>query len=107
MAKVIREDFLQQNAFSSYDYNCPLYKTMGMMKCICRFYDHTKRVISESLKSDKKITWSMVQSSLEPQFLGLSKLKFIDPKLSQEEIGDQISALCDEIDTEFRKLVLG
>jgi len=26
MAKIIREDFLQQDAFSNYDYTCPLFK---------------------------------------------------------------------------------
>ena len=28
MAKIIREDFLQQDAFSQYDYMCPLYKVI-------------------------------------------------------------------------------
>jgi len=26
VAKIIREDFLQQDAFSSYDFMCPIYK---------------------------------------------------------------------------------
>ena len=28
IAKIIREDFLQQNAFSDHDYNCPLHKSV-------------------------------------------------------------------------------
>ncbi len=28
IAKIIREDFLQQNAFSPHDYTCPLYKSV-------------------------------------------------------------------------------
>jgi V-type H+-transporting ATPase subunit A len=107
IAKVIREDYLQQNAFSSYDYNCPLYKTLGMMKSICKFYDNAVRVINESQKSDRKITWAMINASCETQFLALSKLKFEDPKQSPEELGDKINALCEEIDQEFRKLLLG
>jgi vacuolar-type H+-ATPase catalytic subunit A/Vma1 len=31
VAKIIREDFLQQNGFSFYDKFCPLYKTSGML----------------------------------------------------------------------------
>ena len=31
IAKIIREDYLQQNAFSKYDYNCPLYKSVRPM----------------------------------------------------------------------------
>ena len=64
-AKVIREDFLQQNAFSSYDYNCPLYKTAGMMKCIVKFFECSKRIITESTKSDKKISWAIINTAIE------------------------------------------
>jgi V-type H+-transporting ATPase subunit A len=32
VAKVIREDFLQQNGFSVYDRFCPTYKTSGMLR---------------------------------------------------------------------------
>jgi len=65
VAKVIREDYLQQNAFSTYDYNCPLHKTLGMMKCIVRFFENAKRVINESMKSEKKISWALINNSIE------------------------------------------
>lgn len=29
VARIIKEDYLQQNAFSDYDYNCPLYKSVS------------------------------------------------------------------------------
>jgi hypothetical protein len=80
---------------------------MGMMKSICRFFDNAKRVIIESQNSEKKITWAIIHDSLEPQFLALSKLKFEDPKQTAQEIGDKVDALCEEIDQEFRKLMLG
>merc|ERR1712146_423271 len=38
-ARIIREDLLQQNGFSDYDFMCPLSKTIGMMKVIGHFYD--------------------------------------------------------------------
>jgi len=76
IAKVIREDFLQQNAFSSYDFNCPLYKTLGMMKCIVRFFENAKRAINESMKSDKKISWAIINNSVEKHLLELSQMKF-------------------------------
>jgi V-type H+-transporting ATPase subunit A len=60
IAKIIREDFLQQNAFSPYDYNCPLHKTLGMMRGIIKFYDNARRVINESQKSEKKISWAII-----------------------------------------------
>lgn len=48
IARIIREDFLQQNSFTEYDYFCPLNKTVGMMGCIVNFYDGSVRAISES-----------------------------------------------------------
>jgi len=29
IARIIREDFLQQNSFTNFDYTCPLVKTIG------------------------------------------------------------------------------
>jgi len=107
VAKVIREDFLQQNAFSSYDYNCPLHKTLGMMRCIVRFYDNAKRVINDSMKSEKKISWALINNSLEKLFLELSQMKFKDPRLPRHEMDAYFNNLVDEIDNDFRKLVLG
>ena len=43
-ARIIREDFLQQNGFSEYDFMCPLSKTIGMMKVIGHFYDSAMKV---------------------------------------------------------------
>ena len=76
IAKIIREDYLQQNAFSDYDFNCPLHKTIGMMRCIVIFFEHAKKLINESVKSEKKISWALIQNQLETQFLELSQMKF-------------------------------
>merc|ERR1719361_2205152 len=48
MAKIIREDFLQQNAFTTYDFKCPLAKTSGMMKSIVTFFDKAMEAIESS-----------------------------------------------------------
>lgn len=98
---------MQQNAFSTYDYNCPLYKTLGMMKCICRFFENAKRVISESSKSDKKISWAIINNSVEKQLIELSQMKFKNPLLPQREMDAYFVSLSDEIDAEFRKLLIG
>lgn len=39
VARMIREDFLQQNTFTTYDTYCPLYKTMWMMLNLVTFYE--------------------------------------------------------------------
>ena len=107
IAKIIREDFLQQNAFSPYDYTCPLYKTTGMMRGIVTFFENAKKCINESLKSERKISWAIIQNSLEKQFLELSQMKFKDPSMSQEDFQKYFDDLCEQIDNEFRKLMLG
>merc|ERR1712118_650671 len=55
VARIIREDFLQQNGFTDYDFFCPLAKTIGMMKVICGFHDAAQKVIAES-SGEHKIT---------------------------------------------------
>ena len=35
-ARLIKDDFLQQNSFTSYDKYCPFYKSVEMMKNIVR-----------------------------------------------------------------------
>ena len=32
VAKLLKDDFLQQNGYSSYDRYCPFYKTVGMVR---------------------------------------------------------------------------
>ena len=55
VAQLIKDEFLQQNAFSDYDYNCPLEKTVGMMKCIVTYYEQCNKILQESQMSEKKI----------------------------------------------------
>ena len=105
VAKVIREDYLQQNAFSEYDYNCPLYKTIGMMKCIVCFFENSKRAITESQMSEKKISWAVIIVHLEEQFLELSQMKFKDPLIPVEIMNQYFDKICDDIDSKFRDLV--
>merc|ERR1711918_90298 len=57
VAKIVREDFLQQNGFVSYDFMCPLAKTIGMMKCIVTYHDLAQKAIASS-SGDNKIVWA-------------------------------------------------
>ncbi len=51
-ARLIREDFLQQNAFHEEDTFCPLEKQATMIRIIFKFYDLAKELI-EDLNLDK------------------------------------------------------
>jgi len=63
-AQIIKDEFLQQNSFSKEDYNCPMHKTMGMMKAIVKFYDNCIRLITDSSKADKKISMGYIEQTL-------------------------------------------
>lgn len=104
VAKVIREDYLQQNAFSAYDYNCPLHKTIGMMKCIVSFYENSIRVIQESQMSEKKISFAVILTHLEDEFLELSQMKFKEPETPEPEMNQYFDDLVENIETKFRNL---
>lgn len=107
IAKVVIEDFLQQNAFSDYDFKCPLIKSMGMMKAICTFYENARRAIDESQRSENKVSWAIIANQLEDQFYELTQMKFKDPELPAEELNEYFDKLCDDIENGFRKLALG
>lgn len=85
IAKVIREDFLAQNAFSDYDYYCPLHKTIGMMRCIVTFFALSLKAIEES-SSDAKVTWALIHNVLRDEYNQLSVLKMESPSQSKEQM---------------------
>jgi len=78
-----------------------------MMRAIVKFFENSKRVINESLKSDRKISWAIINNQIEKQLLELSQMKFKDPKQPKEELAKYFENLLEEIDNEFRKLFLG
>ncbi|RNE99789.1 vacuolar H+-ATPase [Trypanosoma rangeli] len=82
-AKVIREEFLQQNAFTPYDKFCPLYKTCWMLRNIVTFYEESQRVVAESA-GDHKITWNYIREKIPHIYTGLTDMKFRDPADGKE-----------------------
>ena len=43
VATLIKEDFLQQNGYSSYDAFCPIWKTFDMMRAFISYYDEAQK----------------------------------------------------------------
>lgn len=48
VARIIKEDFLQQNSFTPYDCFCPFYKTVGMMRNIITFHNMARRIVDRT-----------------------------------------------------------
>lgn len=108
VAKIIKDEFLQQNAFSKYDYNCPLYKTVGMLKCIIVYYENCNKVLKESQKSEKKISMALIEDTFQKDIIkDLTEMKFIDPALPEKEISGKLNDLADKIESKFRNLLHG
>lgn len=103
VADLIIEDFLAQNAFSPYDFTCPLAKSIGMLKCIITLYEEAQKAISES-PVEKKITWAYIKATLAPMIIRVQETKFLDPKLPKAEIKVHYDKICKEIEEAFQAL---
>jgi len=96
VAKIIREDFLQQNAFTDFDYFCPISKTIGMLRAIVTFYEECRAALSSGA-DELKITWALLNASCKDVMQNITKSKRIEPKQPDAEIEKQFDIICDEI----------
>ncbi|KAK0636295.1 ATP synthase alpha/beta family, nucleotide-binding domain-containing protein [Bombardia bombarda] len=87
MATIIKEDFLQQNGYSDYDRECPLYKTEWMMKLMVGFTDEAQRAIAGGLK------WASVREATQDLQSQLRSLKFENPDDGQQTIVKRYEAV--------------
>lgn len=101
IAKLIRDDFLQQNSFSPYDRVCPFYKTVWMMRNIVHFYEHTRHTIEAS---NGEITWTRIREVCAGLMHRMSAMKFEDPAQGQAALVEKLLRLNKEIDEKFRAL---
>jgi len=103
VAKLIREDFLAQNAFTEHDYMCPLVKTVGMLSVIINFYDLCQKAIADS-PADAKLTYAHIKTSLAPIIQKVVDSKYVDPKTDKVEIKRGYNDIVDEMKREFQNL---
>merc|ERR1712071_389625 len=105
VAKVIREDFLQQNGFVEYDFKCPLAKTIGMMRCIVSYHELAQKAMAET-SGDNKITWNMVYADLKAIHIKVTEMKFVLPTFEEDHYVKCYSALNQEIIDAFRQMAM-
>jgi V-type H+-transporting ATPase subunit A len=103
IAKIIKDDFLQQNGFTPYDRFCPFFKTVWMMRNLVAFYTLGQKAV-ESTSDDKKITWLTIKNAMGELIYKLSCMKFQNPADGEEKVVGHMKALHDEIQTAFRNL---
>ncbi|KAF8569881.1 hypothetical protein P879_03718 [Paragonimus westermani] len=105
IARIIKDDFLQQNGYSNYDRFCPFYKTVGMMRNIIGFYDQARHAVEVTAQSDRRVTWALIREAMGPTIHKISSMKFKDPKADgKEKILREFEELSEEITAGFRNL---
>lgn len=101
VAKLIKDDFLQQNGYSAYDRFCPFYKTVWMLKNIIGFYDQAIHTIETSGGS---IAWARIRESMSDVLYKLTSMKFEDPADGENTLKERYQTLYKEINERFRSL---
>jgi len=105
VAKLLKDDFLQQNGYSSYDKYCPFYKTVGMLRNIVAFYDLARHSVESTSQSENKITWNVIREAMGNIIYQLSSMKFKDPvKDGEAKIKADYEELLESMTSAFRNL---
>lgn len=102
VARLIKDDFLQQNGYSNYDRYCPFYKTVGMLRNMMAFYDHSTRVVEAT---SNQITWAKIKDTMGDMMYKLTSMKFEDPADGEEVIRDRFAKLNKELEERFRAML--
>ncbi|KAI5171636.1 V-type H+-transporting ATPase subunit A [Pancytospora epiphaga] len=85
IARLIRDDYLQQNGYSSYDKYCPFLKTRLMLENIILYYEEAVSVLKT-----EDLNWQLLRSKTETAFKSLIEMKFI-------EVNDNIEYRLNEV----------
>jgi len=105
VAKLLKDDFLQQNGYSSYDKYCPFYKTVGMLRNTVAFYDLARHSVESTSQSENKITWNVIREAMGNILYQLSSMKFKDPvKDGEAKIKADYEELHETMQSAFRNL---
>lgn len=121
VARMLKDDFLQQNGMSEYDRYCPFYKTNAMLRNYVAFYDAALKATAQG-----DLTFARVRESAGDLIFKLSQMKFEvrrtgnvvelslifrfrfafkSPSQGQEPIMQKLDALHTEIQDRFRQMV--
>lgn len=102
VAKIIREDYLAQNSFTSYDRYCPFYKSVLMLRNIVHFYTLANTVIEATATAESKVTFGLIKEHMGDLLYKVSSMKFIEPSEGEEAVTAKIDSLRDELSAAFR-----
>ncbi|KAH1240088.1 V-type proton ATPase catalytic subunit A [Glycine max] len=104
-AKLLREDYLAQNAFTPYDKFCPFYKSVWMMRNIIHFYNLANQAVERGAGSDgQKISYTLIKHRMGDLFYRLVSQKFEDPAEGEAALVAKFQKLHEDLTNGFRNL---
>ncbi|KAJ1983546.1 H(+)-transporting V1 sector ATPase subunit A [Dimargaris cristalligena] len=101
VARIIKDDFLQQNGYSSYDRYCPFYKTVWLLRNMIGFYTHATHAVEVTRG---QVTWAKIRDNMGDIIYKLSSMKFEDPADGEEVLRERYTNLAKEMEERFRQL---
>ncbi|KAJ2641451.1 H(+)-transporting V1 sector ATPase subunit A, partial [Coemansia sp. RSA 1694] len=101
IARIIKDDFLQQNGYSSYDRYCPFYKTTWMLRNMVGFYNLAKHAVEST---SGQITWAKIRDTMGETIYRLSSMKFEDPADGEQALVERYTQLQRDMEEQFRSL---
>ncbi|CAF1401220.1 unnamed protein product [Adineta ricciae] len=105
VARMIKEDFLQQDSCSSHDKYCPFYKCVAMLRNLITFYELARHLVETTSHSENKVTFNDIKTNLSDILHQLAGMKFKDPtKDSEQKISDDLEELHERIQAAFRDM---
>ena len=105
VAKIIREDFLAQNGFTSYDKFCPFYKTCWMLKNICHYYTLAQREILRTKEFvSGRTTFSTLKEKTDDLLFRLVHMKDLEPSAGEEANSKELQELYNDISRIFQEM---
>ena len=95
VASLIKEDFLQQNGYSTYDAFCPIWKTYDMMRAFVSYNDESQKAVSNGAN------WSKLSEATSDVKHAVSSSKFFEPSRGQEEVHREFEKLLANMQERF------
>ncbi|XP_034475107.1 V-type proton ATPase catalytic subunit A-like [Drosophila innubila] len=97
VARLLKDDFLQQNSYSVYDAFCPFYKTVGMLKNMMVFYKCAIQAVENTAGQEAHVTWGLIRERGTQILYDLGTMKFLNPKDGKEFVEEQLQKIHDDV----------
>lgn len=95
VATLIKEDFLQQNGYSTYDAFCPIWKTFDMMRAFVAYHDESQKAVANGAN------WSKLSEATNDVKHAVSSSKFFEPSRGENAVHAEFEKLLSNMQERF------